>query len=289
MASRVFKSPEARARLAAWDDRFLAKVTAPVERREVPTAGGPVRVLAVGAAGRPPLVCLHGTLTGAAHAAAELGPLADRFRVLLPDIPGHSVRGAEYRLPLTDPALAGWLGQVLDGLGLDRADLYGISWGGFLALRAAVAAPARVRRVALLVPAGVVGGPVWKGITRLMFPLMWYRLFPSERRLRRFLGGLLTTWDDDWANYLGDAFRDFVLDLRVPPLATDAELRGLSAPVLAVGAAEDLSFPGGKLVARVKALVPGAETELVAGSKHMPPTTPEFRRWLADRVTAFLG
>lgn len=288
MADRVFKSPEARARLAAWDDRFLAKVTAPVERREVPTAAGPVRVLAVGAADRPPLVGLHGMLTGAAHAAAELGPLADRFRVYLPDIPGLSPRGAEYRLPLTDAALAGWLGEVLDGLGLERADLYGISWGGFLALRTAVATPARVRRLVLLAPAGVVGGPFWKGLAR-MLQLFWYRQFPSERRLRRFAGGLLTVWDDDWGRYFGDAVRDFVLDPRIPPLATDAELRGLRAPVLAVAGAEDPLFPGGKLVARVKGLVPGAEAEVVAGNRHIPPTTPEFRRWMADRVTAFLG
>ena len=31
------------------------------------------------------------------------------------------------------------------------------------------------------------------------------------------------------------------------------------------------------------------ETELLADSKHSPPFTPEFRGWLADRVTRFLS
>ena len=102
------------------------------------------------------------------------------------------------------------------------------------------------------------------------------------------MDAILTTWDDDWAHYLGDAVRAFRIDLNVPPLATDAELRGLAMPTLVLGAEGDLYFPGAKLLARVKALVPNVETELIAGSRHVPPTTDAFRRWLADRVTAFL-
>jgi pimeloyl-ACP methyl ester carboxylesterase len=146
-----------------------------------------------------------------------------------------------------------------------------------------------VRRLVLLVPAGIVSGPLLKGITKMAIPLLRYRLFPSERRLKRFFTPLFTTWDDDWARYMGDAFRDFVLDLRIPPLATDEELRGLTMPTLVIGAGEDVSFPGEKLLKRVRAVVPNVETELLTESRHSPPFTPEFRTWLADRVTRFLS
>ncbi len=148
--------------------------------------------------------------------------------------------------------------------------------------------PNRVRKLVLVVPAGVVSGPVVKGLVRIAFPLAVYRWFPSERRLRNCVLQIFTTWDDDWAHYMGDAYRDFVFDLRIPPLATDDELRKLTMPTLVIGASDDTSFPGAKLVARAKALLPRGETELIEGSKHVPPTTPEFRTWLADRVTRFL-
>ena len=54
-------------------------------------------------------------------------------------------------------------------------------------------------------------------------------------------------------------------------------------PVLLLGAAEDISFPDEAVVRRIQAVVPHAEGEVIPGCKHCPPTTPEFRSWLAAR------
>ncbi len=288
-AARIFKSDEARDRLTGWYDRFLRKVAGPVERREVPTSLGPSHVLLAGAPAAPPLVCLHGSLAGSAHLASELGPLLKRFRLIAPDLPGQSARGPLARLSYADDSLPRWVLDVADGLGVDRFNLLGVSLGGFAARLTAAHDPARVETLVLIVPAGVVGGSVWKGLTRMAVPIALYKLIPSERRLKEMMAGFFTTWDDDWAHYMGDAMRDFVLDLRVPPLATDAQLRSLAMPTLVVAGDDDVSFPGDRLVKRVRATVPRVETELVAGCKHGPPTTPEFRAWLADRVTRFVA
>jgi pimeloyl-ACP methyl ester carboxylesterase len=289
MADRIFRSAEGRKRLEGWYERFLGRVPAPVEHREVKTSVGPSHVLVAGNPDGPPLVCMHGSLASSAHVVSELGPLPEHRRVYAPDLPGQSVRGPEVRLPLKDDSLGNWVVELLDGLGLDAVDLMGVSWGGFVALQVARVAPRRVRRLVLVVPAGVVSGSIWKGLTRVMWPMTMYRLFPSERRLRKFVGNLFTGWDEEWGRYMGDAVRDFRLDLRIPPLARQDQFRNFAAPTLVFGADEDVSFPGGKLVARVKELIPHAETELVAGCKHGPPTTDEFRGWLAGRVARFLG
>ncbi|HEX8705097.1 MAG TPA: alpha/beta hydrolase [Myxococcaceae bacterium] len=289
MSSRIFRDTAGRRTLESWYERFLSRVRAPVSHREVPTAHGPSHVLCVGDPALPPLLCLHGALASSAHAATELGPLAERFHVLLPDLPGQSVRGPEVRLPVKTDAYARWVLQVLDCLGLASVDVYGISWGGFVALQTARVAPARVRRLVLLVPAGVVSGPVWAGLTQLAIPLMLYRSFPSEARLRRFLQALVTTPDDAWAAYLGDAARIFVPDLRPPPLVTAEQLRGFQVPTLVVGAEKDLSFPGPRLLARAKELIPHARVELIPECRHIPPMTDAFRDWMAGHVTGFLA
>lgn len=78
---------------------------------------------------------------------------------------------------------------------------------------------------------------------------------------------------------------DFAPDERRPsPIS-----RGLTVPTFVLGAGQDISFPGEKLIERMKATVPNVETELVADRKRSPPTTPEFRHWLADKITRFLG
>ena len=288
-AARIFRSDEAKARLDGWYDRFLAKVPGPVERREVPTSQGPSHVLLAGDSSNPPLVCCHGSLASSAHLLSELVPLLDRYRLIGLDLPGQSVKGPPVRMNFKDASLGRWAVEVMDGLGLDKFHLLGVSWGGFAARVTASVVPDRVNKLALLVPAGVVTGPVWKGITQMAIPLTLYKLFPSEKRKKRFFTPLFTSWDDDWADYMGDAFRDFMLDLRIPPTATNAQLEGLTMPVLVIGAAHDVSFPGEKLLNRVKALIPNVESELLADSKHSPPFTPEFRGWLAERVTRFLS
>ena len=287
MSATVWKTEAGRARLEAWYERFRGRIAAPTESREVPTSLGPSHVLLAGPASGPTLVCLHAMRTGSAHLVSELGGLLDRFRVVAPDLPGQSVRGPLVRASLADDSLARWLLEVCDGLGLGEVNLFGVSWGGFVARQTASAAPARVRRLALLVPAGVVNGSHWKGLTRMALPLLRYRLWRSERNLRRFLDPLLTTWDEDWAAYMGDTLRDMPMDLRIPPLATDDQLRALSMPTLVLGAADDISFPGRPMAARVKALVPHADVEVIADCKHCPPTTDAFRAWLAARLTHF--
>ena len=88
--------------------------------------------------------------TGSAHLLSELGPLLHRFRVIAPDLPGQSVRGPQVRLPLDDDSNGRRLLDVLDGLGLSEVNLFGVSWGGFVARLTASMAPDRVRRLALL-------------------------------------------------------------------------------------------------------------------------------------------
>jgi len=178
---------------------------------------------------------------------------------------------------------------VLDGLGIGQADVFGVSWGGFVARSAASHQPDRFKRLALLVPAGIVNGSHWKGLTKMAGPMLKYRLSGSEQDLRNFLDPILTTWDVDWATYMGDSLKDMPMDPRIPPLATDQQLRKLTMPVLALGAAEDISFPGRELVARILSLVPTADGEVLAACKHCPPTTSEFREWLSDRLVDFFS
>lgn len=282
-----WKTDEGRARLEGWYEKFLARIPARVESREVSTSIGLSHVLLGGPEDAPPLVCLHAMRTGAAHLLSELGPLFSEFRIIAPDLPGQSVRGPQVRLPLTDDSHARWLFEVLDGLGVDQVNLFGVSWGGFVARLVASSSPGRIRRLALLVPAGIANGSHWKGLTQMALPMIRYRMSGSEASLRRFLDPLLTTWDSDWAGYMGESLRDMPFDPRIPPLATDADLQRLTMPLMVLGAAEDISFPGEAVVSRVRSVLPNAEVEVIPGCKHCPPTTPEFQAWLSGRVTKF--
>jgi 2-hydroxy-6-oxonona-2,4-dienedioate hydrolase len=284
----IFKNEQSRVKLEAWYDRFLKKTPVSVEHREFETSLGQAHLLLAGDPSKPTLVCLHGSLASSAHLLSELTNLLEDFRLVFIDLPGQSVKGPPVRVSYQDESLHRWVVEVIDKAGIGDFHLLGVSYGGFAAWRTAAYIPERVKKLILLVPAGIVTGSMWKGTTQLMIPLMMYKQFPSEKRLRKLFTPLFSTWDDDWAHYMGDAFREFKLDLRIPPLATDEQLRRLTMPTLVVAAGEDVSFPGKKLLDRVQGKIPHLQTELLAESKHSPPTTPEFRQWLATQIRSFL-
>jgi pimeloyl-ACP methyl ester carboxylesterase len=288
MATVMWKDEAARERQVAWCEQFESRIPGQVERRTVETAWGPSSVLLTGDEAKPTLVALHAMRTSAAHLVSELGGLISDYRIIAPELPDQSVLGLQKRLPLNDDTLACWLAEVLDGLRIESADLLGVSWGGFVARLFASTYPERVRRLVLLVPAGIVNGSHITGLTKMAWPMLRYKIWPNEKNLRRLLDPLVTTWDETWMSYMADTLADLHFDMRIPPLARDEALRKLTMPTLVLGADQDISFPGPKLVKRVQSLVPNSETEVIAHCKHCPPWTDEFRSWLAERVGGFL-
>jgi pimeloyl-ACP methyl ester carboxylesterase len=105
--------------------------------------------------GVPTIVLLHGGTGGGANWFRMLGPLARRYRVLAPDLPGFGLsQSALLEPPLgwtTARLLRGWLAAV-------RARdvlVVGTSFGGLAALRLAQLSPDRVTRLLLLSSAGL--------------------------------------------------------------------------------------------------------------------------------------
>lgn len=283
-----WKSDAAHAELLSWWDRFHARLPAGLESRRVSTRHGETHLLVGGPPDAPPLVVLHGALAGSAHALLELAPLLERHRVHALDVIGQSPKSAAARPSVSNGEYGEWLRDVLDALSLARPAVLGVSFGGFVATRLAALAPERVGSLVLLVPAGVVSGSAWEGMWKIGVPMTMYLLRPSEERLARFVEHLVTVPDELWVPYLGCAFRAYDLSMKIPRLARPEELAAVRAPVLVLGADQDVSFPGRKLLARAKELFPHAETELLEGCRHCPPTTDEFRGWLGRRVTTFL-
>lgn len=287
--STLFKNAEARERMLGWYERIRTDIPVPTTTQRVATSFGETHVLSAGPEDAPPLVILHGAMATSALLLRELVHLTDRFRVHAVDVLGQSVMSADTRLPVKGDAHARWLGEVLDGLALPSTLLLGVSWGGFVAQRFAAYAPDRVARLALLVPAGLVNGSALEGVTKLAWPMARFRWSPTENNRDRFLGNLLTTTDDDWRDYLNDAFQSYRMNMEVPPLARPSDFAALAAPVFVMAAEHDHSFPGERLLARAAELFPTlAHAELLAGAKHSPPTTPAFRRELGAKLLTFL-
>jgi pimeloyl-ACP methyl ester carboxylesterase len=125
----------------------------------------------------PPLVLLHGL--GDSHRTwRRVAPrLAERFRVLMLDLPGHGLSerpDAPYTLDWYAHLVHGWL----DALGVGTTSIVGHSYGGGVAQWMVLQRRARIERLALVSPGGL-GRGVTLGLRLAAFPVLGPLLTPS--------------------------------------------------------------------------------------------------------------
>lgn len=236
-----------------------------------------------------PVVLLHGGgpgATGASNYSRNIDVLADRFRVIVPDLPGYgqSSKDIDHTDPFGDLAYA--IRGLLDELGIEKAHLVGNSYGGAAALRLALDRPDKVDRLILMGPGGV-------RTTRALPTKGLNALFdyyggdgPSRAKLATFIRKYLV--------YDGAAVPDKLIDLRYeasiqpevvanPPLrrpspgdlrtllrmdfTRDRRLAHLHTPTLVIwGAGDKVNRPAGGLsLARA---MPNCDLYLAARTAH---------------------
>lgn len=104
----------------------------------------------------PPLLFLHGA-GGFRPGPAFLDLLGAHRQIIAPSHPGFGLSGlADWMDRPDDIAHIYW--ELLDRLGLDRVDIVGTSFGGWIAAEMATMQPQRLRRLVLAAPAGVKTG-----------------------------------------------------------------------------------------------------------------------------------
>lgn len=281
--------------LDEWHARFEARLTFPRRTERVTTSSGHTDVLITGpaAAGARedaiPVVVLHGAMAGAPFALGELADLPAERSLYGINIPGQSTRAAAVRLDFKNGEYGRWLAEVMNALGIERAILCAVSWGGSVALHAARDIPDRIAGLMLMVPGSIVRSPVLAGLFGLALPMLRYKLRPTKTNLRRAFRRLLTDPDDYWLDYLGDAVRHWRVDFTAPPLVSAKDVGSFTQPVYAIAADGDLSFPGPALLARAEKLFPNlVGTHLLQNSRHSPSNQPADRTAMAQLIAQAL-
>jgi pimeloyl-ACP methyl ester carboxylesterase len=212
----------------------------------------------VGGSG-PPLVLVHG-LGGAASNWIELAPLlAERHRLLVPDLPGHGGSTALPAVAGIEP-FADRVGLVAEREGMLPAPVVGHSLGGLVVLRLALRRPRDVQAIVLAGAAGLSIGNVWGRQLLSVFTAVRpgrlaarYRGRVSRSRLlRRLVFGFVSVADP--AGLTDEAVEGFLaaqllhtdVDSAWQALRVDdprQELESVRCPVLVLWGAEDVQLP----------------------------------------------
>ena len=231
---------------------------------------GPYRIHYFAGGAGEPLVLVHGLGSSALDFAFLMPSLAKGHRVFALDLLGY---GASDR-PDVDYSVTlqtGILRQFLNGQGLARVDLAGLSMGGWIALDFASQSPDRVRRLVLLDSAGMNFTPTFdlgllsphtmadmERLERLLTP---HPVRAPELIMRDFLRQLRA---EDWV------IQRTVANMKTGREFMDGKLGKVTMPVLLVWGKQDVLTP--LLVAEaMRREMPQSVLAVLDGCGHIAP------------------
>lgn len=266
----IWKTPAGGEGVLARYRQLLEHWPAPHEQRRVPTAHGETFVISSGPLDAPDVVLLHGSASNSASWMGDARVLSQRFRVHAVDMIGEPGLSAANRPPLASHVYADWLGEVLAGLGVQRAALAGISLGGWLALEYATRRPETVSAIVLLCPGGVGRH---RNILIWALPLLLLGRWGRQKIMQRMAGGAPPPEPSPEVTAYGEfmdlTFANFRPRTEVLPPFADAELERLTMPLLAILGAKDVMIDSAGTRDRLAANVPNAEVVWLPEAGHL--------------------
>ena len=146
--------------------------------------------------GSAPVLLLHGGGYDSASLSYKhsVGLVSEHHQVFAPDWPGYG-KSDKPQMEYTTEYYVGFLGRLMDALGLEKANLVGIFMGGAISLGFSLRSPQRVDKLVLVDSHGlgreVPGGVASYALVRL--PLLNRLVWAALRRSRRMVRASLRT------------------------------------------------------------------------------------------------
>ncbi len=225
-----------------------------------------------------PVVLWHSLLCDGGMWRAQVDALDGRARVINIDAPGHGRSAPSVRPYTMDDCVAAAL-EVLDALKIERCKWVGLSWGGMVGMRLALAAPHRIERLALLDTNADAESkeklPSYRVLAFLArtlgpFPLLLDRLVPiffSQATVRgrpelvRVFRERLGAMDKRSIHYAVDAVIFSRGDIR-------PRLSGIRCPTLVIVGQDDVATPSGR-AHDITSRIPGATQVSIPDAGHL--------------------
>jgi len=266
----IFKTRKGEAEYIAAYDAILRLWPVPCVERDVPTRFGSTHVIVSGPSKAQPLVLLHGSFGSATTWYLGVADLSRVYRTYALDTIGDLGKSVPRQLPVKRSDYVEWLSDAFDELGIDQADIVGISFGGSLALKFALAKPERVKRLALLGPGLRLLGP-----PTLLWPFycLLVMVHPSPRTVRLYMQKASVNRYEKNDPVLLQRIKGMInlhFRRRFPSQLkfTKVELRNLKAPALLLIGDNEVLYDHESALSQARRLIPNLEAEIVPDSGH---------------------
>ncbi|WP_059050579.1 alpha/beta fold hydrolase [Paenibacillus senegalimassiliensis] len=260
----------------------------PVERVFVSTSFGHIHVLTTGPKDAEPLILLHGYGFSSTVWLDNIEALSRCYRVYAVDFPGDINKSKSVKPIKNKNDCARWFTELLDELHIDKANICGHSFGGFIATILAARVSSRIRKVILLAPAASLQ-PQSKGF---FIRCLIAGMMPTTVRINQLMDFM--TGEESYINQT--IKNQFIIGMqnalpRTQLFASyikDVELQLIQAPVLLLIGDQDIQYNVEKAVKRARELIKDVKATVLPQTGHgLPLEKPEVvNRLLLDFLSS---
>jgi pimeloyl-ACP methyl ester carboxylesterase len=266
----VFRSPEIEAEYNTIYETALKLWTVPYEEFYVPTRFGDTHVIASGPTDAAPLILFQPTGAGVIIWFRNIGPLSRHFRIYAVDTIAEVNKSILTRPIKSQQDFMDWIADLFSGLKIEKTDIVGNSFGGYLTLNAALYMPERVKKAVLISPAATF-------IT--MWPSFWHLFIPAHVIAPRIGSEQMILKAYAWM-WQGFPIDDYIMQLRnitalnglprhgPPTVFSDDELRQIQIPILLLIGDHEMVYKPDRVIRRATRLVPNLRAEIVPNANH---------------------
>ena len=260
----AFKSEEGRHKVIKYYESLVEGWNFPHEEFYVHTNYGKTFIIASGEKDLPPLILLHGSGMNSVMWIHEMEKYSKNYRVYAVDMPGEPGKSNENQIPFKGDDFPIWLNEVFNALSIEKANIVGLSLGGWLGTKFSIKYPQKVIKLVLLCPAGI--GPKKKlfilkslfymllgdkGIDKLYYKINGDKLIPQ----------VMLTYQKLIAKHFNFRKEDI-------PMFSDDELRCLEMPLALFVGGKDIMLHSEISAKRLGSLVKHANINFLSEEGH---------------------
>ncbi len=266
-----FDSIESKNRVLSIYEQQLQNLPFKYQEMDVSTTYGNTHVIEAGEQGKPALVLVHGTNASAPAVLDAFAALEKNYHIFAIDVIGQPNKSSSIRPNMKGEAYGKWLVEVLNALEVEDVQLVGISFGGFLCMKAAAFDGSRIDKLTLISSAGIAQGSVFKMYFNAFVPMKKFKKTQKEVYFEKFLESSITDASRWTLQSMKEILLHYTMDTSPIPKISKREATNIHCPMLVFASKQDMFFPGEKVLKRAKKLFPTFNSgHLLAQSLHVP-------------------
>jgi pimeloyl-ACP methyl ester carboxylesterase len=292
MNKAVYKSAASEEVMRDLYDRQVLALDIEFEDIYVDTRFGKTHLLKIGHPKGKPILLFHGGNSTTPYYLRDFLYLRNEYLIYAPDTMGHPGKSAQTVLSTKNLEYGEWASDVIDGLGFEQMICMGGSYGGGVLAKLMCFAPQKILKAILLVPSGICNTSTASIIFTMGIPMILYIMTQNEKWLKRAILPMAITEkeiDESTLEMVRCSFNHVRVKAGMPSNAKKADMQNYTAPTLLIAGEKDVMFPGEKVIARAKTIIPNLKTYLMKGSGHMCMLSSEKYQHVLKMIADFLA